>query len=206
MLFNGDGLEYPGELVVTGKQLRVQLDEPRPGLPESPLGLILLAGISRGQRMDLVIQKATELGAAAIRPIASERSVVRLDAARVEARLRHWRSIAVAAAEQCGRAGVPSVAEPARLADCLAALPAGGSRLLLDPTGQPRLTAAVRSWPPLVVLCGPEGGLSEPERRLAVAQGFTAVALGPRILRTETAPLAALAILQYRFGDLANRG
>ncbi|RMF98985.1 MAG: 16S rRNA (uracil(1498)-N(3))-methyltransferase [Gammaproteobacteria bacterium] len=206
VLFNGDGREYPAELLTTGKPLRVRLDAARPGLADSPLAPVLMQGICRGARMDLVIQKATELGVAAILPLACERSVVRLDGPRAEARRQHWQGVARAAAEQCGRASVPRIGAAATLADGIAALPAAGSRLLLSPGAGTGIGAALRQWPPLVILCGPEGGFSDGERALAAGAGFTPVSLGPRVLRTETAPLVALAILQYLYGDLREGG
>jgi 16S rRNA (uracil1498-N3)-methyltransferase len=170
---------------------------------ESPLRIILLQGIARGEKMDWILQKATELGVAALVPVASERSEVKLSGERATKRHAHWRSVVVAACEQSGRARVPDVAAPESLAAALARLPGNGLRLTLDPgadiglAGLPAPEAAT-----CIVAIGPEGGWSPRDRALLADAGFTGLHLGPRILRTETAGMAAIAALQARFGDL----
>jgi len=171
---------------------------------ESPLQLTLLQAISRGERMDLIVQKAVELGVTRIVPVAAERSVVRLDTAQAEKRRAHWQSIVISACEQCGRNRVPVVAP---IVDTAAACTnadagAGAAKLLLSPEADRALTDAVRGITAAVLLIGPEGGLSEREETVAARYGFIGCRLGPRILRTETAPLAALAVLQAIAGDL----
>lgn len=205
VLFNGDGHDYLARIVAIGKrELRVAIDEASAVLRESPLHISLLQGIARGEKMDLILQKATELGVAQLRPLWSQRSEVKLDDARAEKRLAHWRSVVASACEQSGRAYVPAVAAPASLAATLAALPDGGLRVILDPDGELAFsTLAVDSSAPILLAIGPEGGWSPSDREQLRAAGFQGLRLGPRILRTETAGLAAIAALQARFGDLA---
>jgi 16S rRNA (uracil1498-N3)-methyltransferase len=169
---------------------------------ESPLRLTLLQGISRGERMDLIVQKATELGIERLVPIAAEHGVVKLDPIQGIRRVEHWQAIAISACEQCGRNRVPTIGAVQSLAKALEALPSEGARLLLDPEGAMTL-AGVSVAGAASVLIGPEGGWSESERRLCERAGISACRLGPRVLRTETAPLAVLAALQALHGDLA---
>ena len=205
VLFNGDGHDYAARIVALGKrELRVAIDNASAADNESPLRITLLQGVARGEKMDLILQKATELGVAAIAPLWSQRSEVRLDEARTEKRLAHWRGVVTSACEQCGRARVPQVAAPLSLAAALNALPAGGVRLILDPDGELALaTLAVDRNVGVVLAVGPEGGWSDVDREQLRGAGFQGLKLGPRILRTETAGLAAISALQSRFGDLA---
>ena len=184
----------------------IQVGERAAGERESPLPLTLAQGISRSERMDWVVQKATELGVSGIVPLLTERSVVRLDAKQSERKLRHWQAIAIGACEQSGRNKVPEIAAPLALEDFLRrGGEARATRLLLSPNGE----SGIGDLPPpdgaLIVLIGPEGGLAESEQRAALQAGFAAVRLGPRILRTETAAVAAVALLQHRFGDLVSQ-
>lgn len=157
--------------------------------------------------MDWVVQKATELGVSEIRPIVTERTEVRLEGERTGRRVAHWQAVATAACEQSGRAVVPRIGEPASLADYLASVDAGAIRLALDPGGE-SLSATLHNGrfdepvKPIHLLVGPEGGLSDRDRAQLRATGFQGLRLGPRILRTETAGLAALAALQVMSGDL----
>jgi 16S rRNA (uracil1498-N3)-methyltransferase len=200
-LFNGQGGEYPARIAeARGGRLTVALGEAQPIERESALGLTLAQGVSRGERMDLVVQKATELGVGAIAPVFTERSVVRLSAPQAARKLEHWRAIAVAACEQSGRNRLPRLSAPVPLADFLKAAEPG-TRLLLSPGAPARIRDLPQPAAAVTVLIGPEGGLTEPERESAVAAGFTPVRLGPRVLRTETAALAALSVLQSAFGD-----
>ncbi|HVC30777.1 MAG TPA: 16S rRNA (uracil(1498)-N(3))-methyltransferase [Steroidobacteraceae bacterium] len=169
---------------------------------ESPLRLTLAQGISRGERMDWVVQKATELGVTRIVPMLTERSVVKLDARQSERKRAHWQGIAVAACEQSGRNTVPDIAAPLGLEEFLRAADVRAARLLLSPAGNLRIDELETPQAEAIVLIGPEGGLAEAEQRAAIAAGFMAVRLGPRVLRTETAAVAALTLLQHRFGDL----
>ena len=163
---------------------------------EAARAVHLLAGITANERMDWLVEKATELGVASITPLLAERSVLKLKGERADKKLAHWQAVAVAACEQCGRNRVPTLHPAQTLADWLQAPPQDGQRLLLSlrPGTQP-LHAAAPGHTGLVFLSGPEGGLSGTEEDLALAHGFAPVTLGPRVLRTETAPLAALAAL-----------
>src|SRR4249919_616931 len=205
VLFNGDGTDYAARITSMGKrELRVTVASGREVDNESPLAITLLQGIARGEKMDLILQKATELGVNAIAPLWSQRSEVKLDEARAEKRLAHWRGVVTSACEQCGRARVPGVAAPVSLSVALGALPAGGLRLILDPEGELALrTLSVGDEAGIVLAVGPEGGWSPADREQLRAAGFQGLKLGPRILRTETAGLAAIAALQSRLGDLA---
>ena len=203
MLFNGDGMDYPARIVTAGKRsLRARVGDPVAAAHESPLRIVLLQGIARGEKMDLILQKATELGVTQVRPLSSQRSEVKLDAERAARRVAHWQQVVVAACEQSGRARVPEVLAPATLAAALEALPADGVRLILDPNGALAFATLGALVEHAVVLAvGPEGGWSPLDRQQLLAAGFQGLRMGPRILRTETAALAAIAALQSRFGD-----
>jgi len=204
-LFDGTGGEYEATLERDGKQVWARVGAFDAAERESPLDVTLLQGIARGERMDLIVQKATELGVSRIVPVFAERSVVKADARQRERKLEHWQAVAIAACEQCGRNRVPVVSEPRGLGDAIAALPPGSARCLLSANGEEALTAfATRTrGRPLVLLIGPEGGTAQNEDKFARANGFVACRLGPRILRTETAGLAALATLQATAGDFS---
>jgi 16S rRNA (uracil1498-N3)-methyltransferase len=203
-LFNGQGGEYSASIdKAHGGTVIVAVGGHTPMERESPLELTLAQGVSRGERMDLVVQKATELGVSRLVPLLTERGVVRLDAQQAQRKLNHWRAIAVAACEQCGRNRLPQLAAPAALSDFLRGADAAGhTHLLLSPNATATLTDLARPAAGVTVLIGPEGGLADEEVQAAIAAGFTAVRLGPRVLRTETAAIAALALLQRQFGDL----
>ena len=204
VLFNGDGREFDATVVAADKRgVRVEVGEGRVVDRESPFRLVLLQGIARGEKMDLILQKATELGAAAVLPLFSERSEVKLEGARADKRLAHWRGVVASACGQSGRARVPEVAAPAALSAVLESLPPGGLRLLLDPAGALSLPQ-LRPDPdaPAYLAIGPEGGWSPRDRGQLRDAGFEGLRLGPRILRTETAGLAAIAALQVLHGDL----
>ena len=170
---------------------------------ESALPCFLAQAISSGERMDVTLQKAVELGIGGVQPLYSERSIVRLDAQRAVKRVEHWRQVMIAACEQCGRNVVPDAAPPQPLMDWLGKLPeprGGELRILLTPHGDQRLADLA---PPAAVtlLAGPEGGFTEIEADTARQRGFVGLRLGPRVLRTETAALAALAAINTRWGD-----
>jgi 16S rRNA (uracil1498-N3)-methyltransferase len=204
ILFDGTGGEYQGTLQRDGRNWWAKVGAHDPVERESPLAITLLQGVSRGERMDLIIQKSTELGVARIVPVLAERSVVKIDARQRARKQEHWQAIAVSACEQCGRNRVPQVADALSLGDAIAALAPEGARCLLaaDATGS-LANAATSGERTLALLIGPEGGLSDNEQKFARANGFTAYRLGPRILRTETAGLAALAALQTLAGDFS---
>lgn len=203
VLFNGDGHDYDARIATIGKrEVMAEILSARAIDNESPLRITLLQGIARGEKMDLILQKATELGVAAIVPVTAERTEVKLDAERAGKRVAHWRSVVASACEQSGRARLPALSPPAALAD--AARDAGDHavRLTLDPAGDVSLATVGIPSGAVVVAIGPEGGWSPRDRQTLAAAGFTGLRLGPRVLRTETAGLAAIAALQSRFGDL----
>ena len=203
VLFNGDGHDYPATLVAASKRdARVRIDVAQPVGNESPLQITLVQGIARGDKMDLILQKATELGVAAVIPVTAERTEVRLDAERAAKRLAHWHSVVVAACEQSGRAQLPTLAPPTALDHLASQLPGGALRLTLDPQGEHSLRTTNVSTTQVVVAIGPEGGWSPRDREVLARGQFQGLRLGPRVLRTETAGLAAIAALQARFGDL----
>lgn len=205
VLFNGDGCDYDCRVVAAGKRGgEVEVVAAQPVDNESALRIVLLQGIARGEKMDWILQKATELGVAGFVPVNSERSEVRLDEARAARRLAHWQGVVASACGQSGRAVLPPVSAPMALADAAATLPADALRLTLDPFAD----AAVRSLPSpaertVVIAIGPEGGWSPRDRDILAGNGFSGLRLGPRILRTETAGIAAISALQAAFGDLA---
>ncbi|MFL9584561.1 16S rRNA (uracil(1498)-N(3))-methyltransferase [Stenotrophomonas sp. AB1(2024)] len=203
VLFNGDGHDYAATLVESGKRdAHVRIEGAQPLENESGLSITLLQGIARGEKMDLILQKATELGVQAIVPVNAERTEVKLDAARAEKRLAHWRSVVVSACGQSGRATVPTVAAPQGVQEAALAMPAGALKLTLDPLGGHRLSTLGAAPGGVVIAIGPEGGWSPRDRQALAAAGFQGLQLGPRILRTETAGLAAIAALQARLGDM----
>lgn len=206
-LFNGDGHFYSGEIVSADKrQVQVQLQQAEPVHNESPLAIHLGQGISRGDRMDFVLQKSVELGVASITPLFTERCGVKLSGDRLEKKQQQWQKIVIAACEQSGRAVVPEVHPALPIAQWFQQASAA-VRLTLDPYA-PR---ALRELPleassertNIQLLIGPEGGLTDAEVAQAQQSDFLPVRLGPRVLRTETAALTALSVLQYEFGDLA---
>jgi 16S rRNA (uracil1498-N3)-methyltransferase len=203
MLFDGGGGEHAARIEAFRKDAVVVIVGERSAVErESPLPLTLAQGVSRGERMDWVVQKATELGVTRIVPLLTERTVVRLEAQQAQRKRLHWQAIAVAACEQSGRDRVPGVDSPLSLGEFLDGAGASGTRLLLSAAGSLRIAQLPRPPAGLTVLIGPEGGLAETEQRAALAAGFIAVRVGPRILRTETAAVAALTLLQHQFGDL----
>jgi 16S rRNA (uracil1498-N3)-methyltransferase len=212
-VFDGNGTEFKAEIAhVDGDKVTVRLGAQTPGTPESPLRITLTQGVSRSERMDWTLQKATELGVAAIAPVLTARSVVRLDDKQAEKKQAHWRGIVIGACEQCGRSRLPEVLAPITLREHLAGQRSGstdaprttgrGLRLVLSPTA-PASLAGLTSIPSKVeLLIGPEGGLDDDELIAAQKAGFMPVRLGPRVLRTETAAVAALTVLQALWGDL----
>jgi 16S rRNA (uracil1498-N3)-methyltransferase len=202
-LFNGDGAEYDGVLEVHPRHSAVRLTARREVSRESPLAITLVQGVSSGERMDLTIQKAVELGVAAIQPVLMRRTVVKLAGEKLERRRAHWQAVAVSACEQCGRNTIPQVAPILDFFTWLAATPKEGLRLLLDPEAAAGLRSLGAPESGAVLLAGPEGGFDPEERRQALAAGFVGVRLGPRVLRTETAALATLAAIQALWGDFS---
>jgi 16S rRNA (uracil1498-N3)-methyltransferase len=203
VLFNGDGYDYPAHLIRAERNGTAAMVG-TPGAPETvpPLDIHLALGVSKGERMDYALQKSVELGVVRITPLFTERSQVHLSGPRLERRLDHWRGILIGACEQSGRRRLPHLATAAPYTDWLSSHAGGG--LLLDPEGRRPLTALPAPGATVTLLIGPEGGLSSRERASARTRGFEGVRLGPRILRTETAPLAAIAVIQALWGDLGD--
>ncbi|HET7753988.1 MAG TPA: 16S rRNA (uracil(1498)-N(3))-methyltransferase [Anaeromyxobacteraceae bacterium] len=198
-VFDGEGGAYDARLSAAGElELGPRREAPRPAAR-----IALAFALARGEKGDLVVQKATELGAAALHPFEAERSVVRLDPQRGEERARRWRKIAAEAARQCGRSEVPEVSAPATLTAALSAAPAGWRKVVFHETGGVPLASALDpAAPGHLVVTGPEGGLSARELAECSAAGAHVATMGPRVLRAETAAIAAVALLQHRLGDL----
>jgi len=200
VVFDGRGGEYDASITrIDRDRVDVKVGALREAGREPRLALGLVQGLPEADKMDWIIQKATELGVGWIQPVTCERSVVRLAGERAARREAHWRRVAIAACEQSGRNLVPEVRPTLGFMGWIA-LPAAGPRWLLSPKAD-AIARHARPESPLELLVGPEGGLSERERELARSQGCESVALGPRILRTETAPLAALAAIHALWGD-----
>lgn len=203
ILFNGRGGAFAATLTEIGKRhATAQITAALPGEVESPLTMTLAQGVSRGDNMDYTVQKAVELGVAVIQPLFTERGGVDLSGERLERKVQHWRGIVIGACEQCGRNQLPELREPLSLAGWLGQGAEPGLRLLLDPVAEQGLRSLDLSSALITLLIGPEGGLSPAEISQAHRAGFSGVRLGPRILRTETAGVAALAALQALWGDL----
>lgn len=207
VVFDGAGAEHDAGIAsVRADRVDVAVGARRDANRESPLAITLVQGVSRGERMDYTIQKATELGVQRIVPVLAERTVVRLDAAQAAKKLAHWQAVAIAACEQCGRARVPVVESPRRFLDHLALAHGAADerhvRLVLAPDGTRSPADLPAPLAAVELLVGPEGGLTDEEERLAGTRGYAGLRLGPRILRTETAGAAAIAVLQALRGDL----
>jgi 16S rRNA (uracil1498-N3)-methyltransferase len=200
-LFDGAGHDWPATILRMGRsEVLVQVGEPQVVQRELPWSITLALGMPANERMDAVVEKATELGVAALAPLHTERSVLRLLGERAERKRSHWQGIVQAACEQCGRAVLPPVWPVRSLADWLRQAPAADQRLVLSlrPDAMPLHTLVPRPGSSLVLLSGPEGGLSSDEEDAARAYGHQPMALGPRVLRADTAPLAALAWLSVQ--------
>ena len=202
VLFNGDGIDYQCKLIsVTKAVVEAEILTAHRNNSESPLKVTLAQAISAGDRMDFTIQKAVEIGVNAIQPIASQRSVVKLSGERADKRREHWQNVVISACEQSGRAVVPEVAAATSLVNWLALAPHYSTRITLSPTATQTLQDLAPPPGRICLLVGCEGGLTEEEIDIAASQDFIAVRLGKRVLRTETAALAALAAMQLLWGD-----
>lgn len=201
-LFDGHGGEYTATIHEIGKRdVIVSVGEHTALEVESPLKVTLAQGISKGERMDFTLQKAVELGVQRIVPLDTERSVVHLKGERREKKLEHWRGVIISACEQCGRNTLPELLPIQSLECWLETTTSQGVYLLLDHRAEGSL-GNLKKCDTVTLLIGPEGGISESERSKAYAAGYTGLRLGPRVLRTETAALTALAALQSHWGDL----
>ena len=211
ILFNGDGREFDGAIeTVRGSRVTASVGDGRQVDRESPLAITLVQSVPRGDRMDFIVQKATELGVGRIVPVLSQRSVVRLDKAQAESKAVHWRAVAVSACEQCGRNRLPIIEAAQPLLNYLGeSSPGNGPRLVFEPESaqHPRTPAqgpggAAHVAIDAEIAIGPEGGFASDELEAFRVAGFSRVGLGPRVLRAETAAIAAMVWLQARFGDM----
>jgi 16S rRNA (uracil1498-N3)-methyltransferase len=216
ILFNGDGREFNGAIeTVRGSRVSASVGDSRPVDRESPLAITLVQCVPRGDRMDFIVQKASELGVARIVPVLSQRSVVRLDKSQAESKAIHWRAVAVSACEQCGRNRLPAIEAAQPLLNYLGeSAPGDGPRLVFEPESALHADTAAQNHggasntalESAEIAVGPEGGFAPEELEAFRVAGFSQVGLGPRILRTETAAIAAVVWLQTRFGDLGYQG
>ena len=205
VLFNGDGSDYACELTEAGaREVRARVLSQQTVANESPLRITLAQALARGEKMDWIVQKATELGVTGIVPLITERSEVKLDGARADKRVEHWRSVVIGACEQCGRARIPAVHAPETLPAWLQSLDSRQAemRLALLPQGELVPRAPGRFESEVLLVVGPEGGFGEGDLAVLRTTGFRGLSLGPRVLRTETAGIAAIAALQALHGDL----
>ena len=204
-VFNGEGPEWAATIeAMTKSTATLRIGDSHEAGTESPLKIHLVQGISRGERMDFVVQKATELGVKRISPVLTEYGVVKLDQARAEKRRDHWASVSTSACEQSGRTRLPLIDAPMALKEWFGNKPTEvDAELILAPGSSSSLSEISTPTMKICLLIGPEGGFSDTEYEDAAVAGFEAVSLGPRVLRTETAAVAALSILQSRWGDLA---
>ncbi|MDQ3259887.1 MAG: 16S rRNA (uracil(1498)-N(3))-methyltransferase [Pseudomonadota bacterium] len=201
-LFNGEGGEYEARIHRVEKDIvTVDIGRHHDSERESKLKVCLAQAITTGDKMDYTLQKAVELGVARIQPLQTRRSVVRLNQERAEKRLQHWQNVVVSACEQCGRNTVPQVAAILPFEEWVAVTDASTTRLMLSPYAEHSLRDCPAPTGAVNLTIGPEGGLNQDEVAFAQAKGFTSVRIGPRVLRTETAPLAALAAMQILWGD-----
>lgn len=201
ILLNNTGVEAQAFILrADKKQVQVRVESVAQVERESPLKLHLAIGVSRGERMDFVLQKSTELGVQAITPLFCERTEVKLPEERLQKKMEQWQKIIIGACEQSGRTRLPLLNAPASLECCLAA-DSSEQRFVLHHRSDSTLTQHEEKPRSVLLLIGPEGGLSDHEIQQAQQAGCAALTLGPRVLRTETAPLAAISVLQYRWGD-----
>lgn len=201
-LFDGDGHDYLGKIVaIENKLCTVAINNKTRPENESPLKIHLTQGIARGEKMDLIIQKAVELGVHKFTPLFSERCNVKLDKKRLSKKLEHWQAVATSACEQSGRATIPTINTPVNIQSFK--LEENTNAFFLEPTAQEKIhDIKIRNCNQITLFIGPEGGFSRQEQQLLSKQSVKGIQLGPRILRTETAGLACIAILQALFGDL----
>ncbi len=201
ILFNGDGACYPASIVAKSKKsATIRTSKKVEEAIESPLQTHLAVAVSRGDRFDYVIQKATELGATQITPLFTERTEVKLQGERLDKKVASWNKIIISACEQCGRNTLPSLNPPEQISHFLKVTEAE-KKFVLHHRNTVSLQAEMQANS-VILLIGPEGGLSEQEIELAHTYHYQNLSLGPRVLRTETAPLAALSIMQYLWGDI----
>ena len=202
LLFNGDGQDYHATITEAGKKhVQVAVTEAAENETESSLRVVLAQTLSKGDRMDYAVQKAVEMGVSEIVPLTTERCDVKLKGDREDKRLRHWQQVAISAAEQCGRARIPEIQPVMTVQQWLEHAQACDLRLVLHHRTEQSLNTLEKPAS-IALMIGPEGGLTAEEIALAESHGFLPVALGPRVLRTETAPVAAIALCQWLWGDI----
>ena len=203
ILFDGSGSEWKAKIIDTKRnRLLLELEERATPDRESPINLTLIQSISRSQRMDLVMQKSTELGVTRIVPVFSTNTIVKMKEDKIEKKINHWRNILISASEQSGRTKIPDLISPIQLeTECLKRYKSDLS-IFYDTTGKDSYDA--NNPKDITAVIGPEGGFTEDEKQMAIDAGYMVMQSGPRLLRTETAPIMALSILQYLYGDLSN--
>lgn len=203
-VFDGLGREHEATLKEARRSgASIEIGAPATPVAEPSLTVILAQGIARNDRMDFILQKAVELGIGSIQPLWMQRSQLRLKGERLEKRMQRWQGIIISACEQCGRATLPGLSPPADFADWIRTRPGGAMQLMLQPDSEDSLKDMAAPQDRVMLLVGPEGGLTEEEQTLARHTGFSGTRLGPRVLRTETAALAALAGIQSLWGDFS---
>mgnify|MGYP000058801402 CR=1 FL=1 len=206
ILFNGDGSDYTGQVInITKRQVEVSIKSKKNIGSESNLKVIILQALTSSDKMDLIIQKTTELGISEIQPIVCERSIVKIKKDKIEKKLSHWRQVAIAACEQCGRAEIPKIREPENIIKYLERVMESDkdTKIILSPEAAQSLDNIIpNSKQAIKVLIGPEGDFTKQELDFSIQKGFSPIKIGPRILRTETAPITILSILQYKYGDI----
>jgi 16S rRNA (uracil1498-N3)-methyltransferase len=205
ILFNGDGFEYRGRVSdINKKTINVEILSKEKNNSESPININLFQSISSNEKMDMVIQKATELGVNSIQPIFTSRSTIKLSLDRTKKRLIHWKQVSISACEQSGRSKIPTIKSPIEFDQISEGIKTNSLNLLLHPDNLEESSNLPNEYSgDINVFIGPEGGFSQDEVLLLKKQNCINIKLGPRILRTETAPLAIIAILQYKYGDFA---
>ena len=205
VLFNGDGFEYRGRVSdINKKTINVEILSKEKNNSESPININLFQSISSNEKMDMVIQKATELGVNSIQPIFTSRSTIKLSLDRTKKRLIHWKQVSISACEQSGRSKIPTIKSPIEFDQISEGIKTNSLNLLLHPDDLEESSNLPNEYSgDINIFIGPEGGFSQDEVLLLKKQNCINIKLGPRILRTETAPLAIIAILQYKYGDFA---
>jgi len=206
ILFNGDGYDFQGQIInIAKKRVEVMINSRRIVANESNLKVTLLQALISNEKMDLIIQKTTELGISEIQPIVCQRGIVKIKNDKIEKRLLHWKQVSIGACEQCGRAKIPVINKPENITKYLEKIIMSDKslKIILSPTAIKSLNEISYSIDQNIkVLIGPEGGFSKKELELATKKNFLPIKIGPRILRTETAPLSIMSILQYKYGDI----
>ena len=205
ILFNGDGFEYRGRVSdINKKTINIEILSKEKNNNESPININLFQSISSNEKMDMVIQKATELGVSSIQPIFTSRSTVKLSLDRIKKRLIHWRQVSISACGQSGRSKIPTIKSPIGFDRFVEGITTNSLNLLLHPYNSKESSNLPNKYSgDINIFIGPEGGFSQDEVLLLKKQNCINIQLGSRILRTETAPLAIIAILQYKYGDFA---